>query len=56
MVYGGTAIMQHDEMGGRGGGGGGGKEPICEGIPRAPDGGCVALVLRTGFETSQVSP
>jgi cation-transporting ATPase 13A1 len=44
IVFAGTRIVQASSPGG--GGGGGGRS-------RPPDGGCIAYVLRTGFETSQ---
>ena len=39
MLFGGTRILQHT----------GDKD----GRLRTPDGGCLAVVLRTGFETAQ---
>ena len=53
MVSGGTRIVQHDPppKSSSGGGSSGAKE----GASRPPDNGCVGYVLRTGFNTSQVS-
>mmetsp|Transcript_7115 Transcript_7115/g.13481 ORF Transcript_7115/g.13481 Transcript_7115/m.13481 type:complete len:1425 (+) Transcript_7115:81-4355(+) len=52
ILFGGTVMMNHS-------GQGVGDESIGEngedGIPSPPDGGCVALVLRTGFDTQQGS-
>lgn len=44
VVFGGTQVLQHD-----------GSESTSEPhqVPRPPDQGCVAYVLRTGFETGQ---
>uniref|UniRef100_A0A7I4D7E7 Cation-transporting ATPase n=1 Tax=Physcomitrium patens TaxID=3218 RepID=A0A7I4D7E7_PHYPA len=39
VLFGGTKILQHS--------------PDKSGTLKAPDGGCIAIVLRTGFETSQ---
>lgn len=46
LIFSGTALLMHsdaEESGGR-------KGPP---IPRSPDGGCIAMVVRTGFGTSQ---
>jgi P-type ATPase of unknown pump specificity (type V) len=52
ILFGGTLMMNHS-------GEGVGDESVDEvgknGLPSPPDGGCVALVLRTGFDTQQGS-
>lgn len=50
VVFGGTQVIQHDERAVTPGVGSEGKIYV----PRAPDKGCLGLVLRSGFETSQV--
>lgn len=51
MVFSGTSLMLHTERVEADGTSAG-----VGGLPSAPDGGCVAVVIRTGFGTSQVCP
>lgn len=54
MVFSGTSLMLHTERVEADNAGTASAAGVPPALPPAPDGGCVAVVIRTGFGTSQV--
>jgi cation-transporting ATPase 13A1 len=52
-VFAGTSLVQHISSAGSGAGGADQDSGSGGGVKAPPDGGCVAVVVRTGFETQQ---
>lgn len=54
MVFSGTSLLLHTERVDADVASGSNSSSAAQQLPSAPDGGCVAVVIRTGFGTSQV--